>query len=215
MRSQTELYSRFAPLLRKEGKVCRKRVTSFIRRGRKNEKIVTVIDGVHESENIVKDDNSWVVCGRAAGEFYVLTDKEFHECYDESTAKPISEKGNPRIQKLHQQGFREYKSRRQVWARKVDEHDMSFFRHGQKDVMEAYFMAPWGESMRVEKGDFLVMQYPDGNEGIYRVECAVFDYSYEKVNGCGEATDGFWAKAAIVGAVAVAASFLLGKTRRM
>ena len=55
---------------------------------------------------------------------------------------------------------------------------MIFFRYGEKDTAEAYFMAPWGESMRVEQGDYLVMQYLRGNDEVYRVECAVFEYSY-------------------------------------
>ena len=179
IRLQVEVQTRFAPLLKKEGNICRKNVTSFVRKGVKGEKIVTTIDGVDETENKVKDDNSWVVCGRAAGEYYVLSGKEFEDCYDEGSAKPIQENSNPTTEWLHQQGFLEYSHKRQVWAQKVDEDDMDFFRYGEKGTTaEAYFVAPWGESMRVEQGDYLVMQYPDGNDEVYRVECAAFGYSY-------------------------------------
>ncbi len=57
---------------------------------------------------------------------------------------------------------------------------MDFVRNGEKGTAaEAYFVThPLGENMRVEQGDYLVMQYPDGNDEVYRVECAVFGYSY-------------------------------------
>lgn len=183
LRPQAQVSARFAPLLRKEGLVHRKNVTSFIRRASKGEHIKTTIDGVHESEQTVKNDTSWVVCGRAAGEYYILTDKEFNECYDEKSATAIKSHSSALDRRLHRKGFLEYRSKRQVWAHKVDEDDMAFFRYGKKPDMlssaqEAYFEAPWGESMRVELGDFLVMQYPNGNEEVYRVERTVFEYSY-------------------------------------
>jgi hypothetical protein len=187
LRSQLQVQKRFVPLLKKQGKIYRKNVTSFSRRAVKGERIVTTIDGVQETEQTVKDDyTSWVVCGRAAGEHYVLTDQQFHESYDETTAKPIdpsASSSSPMTKRLHQQGFSEYQSIRQVWARKVDEHDMVFFRYGKQSppAEEAYFMAPWGESTRVEQGDFLVTQYPGDGKGkdeVYRVEGSVFEYSY-------------------------------------
>ena len=50
----------------------------------------------------------------------------------------------------------------------------------EKPALVSSFIATWGEPMRVELGDFLVTQYPDANDGISRVERAVFDYSYEE-----------------------------------
>ena len=32
--------------------------------------------------------------------------------------------------------------------------------------------------MRIEQGDYLVMQYPGGNDEIYRIEYHVFGHSY-------------------------------------
>jgi hypothetical protein len=180
LRTQAEVFGRFAPLLRKEGKICRKNVTSFIRRAVKGERVVTTIDGKQETQYKVEDNSSWVVCGKAAGEHYVLSEKQFLENYDTENVKDILT-DSPQSKRLRQQGFREYRSRRQVWARKVDEHDMIFFRHGKQttpDSNEAYFIAPWGESMLVEQGDFLVMQYPGDNNEIYRIECSVFGCSY-------------------------------------
>ena len=94
---------------------------------------------------------------------------------------------------LRQKGFLEYDSKRLVWARKVDEHDMDWFRHGRKQSKlsgpEVYFMASWGEPDRTEQGDFLVMQYPPGNPEVYRIECGVFEASYKAYSPDGD--DGF------------------------
>jgi hypothetical protein len=180
VRDQKDVQARFVPLCQKEGKSFRKNVNSYIRRARKGEQIVTEIDGVHESQKTVEDDSSWVVCGKAAGEHYVLTDTEFHESYDEDSEKPIAEDA-PQTRRLRQHGFFEYKSKRFVWGRIVDEEDMRFFRHGANTPDFAYFVAPWGETMRVEKGDYLVTQHvPDGegNGEVYRVERIVFEDSY-------------------------------------
>lgn len=193
LRSQAEVQNRFGPLLRKEGTVSKKSVTSFARKGVKGEKIVTCIGGVHETENTVENDNSWVLCGKAAGEYYVLLDKDFHESYDETTARPIREEATQMFRTLRQKGFLEYDSKRLVWARKVDEHDMDWFRHGRKQSKlsgpEVYFMASWGEPDRTEQGDFLVMQYPPGNPEVYRIECGVFEASYKAYSPDGD--DGF------------------------
>jgi len=182
LRSQIEVYNRFAPLLRKEGSIFRKKVTSFIRRAVKGERVVTTIDGVQETQYEVDNDTSWVVCGRAAGEYYVLSQDQLEASYDTDNPREISPISSPRFQRLRQQGFAEYRSNRQVWARKVDENDMLFFRHGKVAAISgsnhAFFIAPWGESMLVEVGDFLVMQYPRGSDEIYRIECRVFGDSY-------------------------------------
>lgn len=143
----------------------------------KGEHIVTTIDGIRETEYSVKDDNSWVVRG-AAGEYYVLSDDEFRGSYEENSASLIKPNSSPQANRLRRLGFLEYRSTRTVWARKVDEHDMNFFRYGQASSGEAYFVAPWGECQRVEQGDYLVMQYPHKNDEVYRIECAVFESSY-------------------------------------
>merc|ERR1712043_124104 len=99
-----------------------------------------------------------------------------------------------------------------------DAQDMNFFMYGNnKDDEvssggEAYFRAPWDESMRVEQGDCLVMQYPDrsASEGIYRIESSVFGFSYE------EDTDDRkqWAKYALAAGGVALSALLAVKVRR-
>ena len=220
VRNQKSVQHRFLPLLRKEGKIYRKRVTSFIRQARKGEKIVTAIDGVHESQKLVEDNSSWVVCGKAAGEFYVLTDKEFHESYDASSQKRIRNSQDPQTNRLRQQGYFEYNSKRYVWGRIVDEDDMKWFRQGADTPDFACFVAPWGETMRVENGDFLVTQYAANgkcNDEIYRVERIVFEFSYANTEKeeCGSSY-WFWATATAVGFAGVVAvtAFAMRRSRR-
>ena len=217
IRTQEEVIRRFMPLLQHEGKVCRKNVSSYIRKAKRGEHIVTLIDGKQETQYIVEDDTSWVVCGKAAGEYYVLSDKAFHDSYDESSATPIpieveetnnvanndnkdDQQGatNHQLQQLRQEGFVEYHSKRKVYARRADEQDMEWFRYGSettnhhdgletteelsKEANTSSFEAPWGESMRVDLGDYLVMQYPSGgNDEVYRIEYTVFGNSYVSI----------------------------------
>ena len=204
MRSQEEVSARFVPLLKQEGKVYRKIVSSYIRKAKKGEHIITFIDGVKETQCTVEDDNSWVVCGKAAGEYYVLTDKAFQDCYDEGSASPIpsgdAEENDSKtnsLPNLRQQGFVEYHSKRKIWARRVDDKDMDWFHNfsaagknedsgedeakGSSCNPRSSFEAPWGEEMIVEQGDYLVTQYPGGNDEVYRIEYKVFGNSYARM----------------------------------
>ena len=144
LRSQIEVLNRFGPLLRREGTIHRKFVTAYIRRAVKGEHIVTSIEGKPETEYTVENDDSWVVCGKAAGEYYVMPDKSFRNCYDSTSAKEIRPgTKNPTESRLRQQGFLEYKSKNKVWARQVDSQDMDWFRYGSPPSAsgEAYFQA--------------------------------------------------------------------------
>lgn len=184
MREQIEVQTYFGPMLKAEGEVFRKSASAFIRRAQKGEHIITAIDGKQESQNVVKDDTSWIVCGKVAGEYYVLTQANFDESYDASTAQPIeiSKDTSKHLRSLHEQGYQEYKSKRQVRARQVTSNDMVWFgRSDTPDDSVAYFIAPWGEGMRVEEGDYLVMQHGGNNDEIYRIESNVFGETYERV----------------------------------
>ena len=151
LRTQAEVSSRFVPLLKKEGKIYRKNVASYIKKARVGDHVVTTIDGVKETEYHVEDDASWVVCGKAAGEYYVISDDNFHDCYEESSAKEISIRdssdgdGPRRRKRLRQQGYLEYQSKRKIWARKVTTADIDWFHRGNNRVSmtqrEAYFEA--------------------------------------------------------------------------
>ena len=144
LRSQVEVVHRFGPLLKREGLIYRKTESAYIRPAVKGEHIVAAIGGKAETEYIVKDDHSWVVCGKADGEHYVVTDKDFHNCYHQDSAKEIPPGTKDRTEKkLRRQGFLEYRSKRKVWAREVDALDMDWFRYGcpPSATGEAYFEA--------------------------------------------------------------------------
>jgi hypothetical protein len=73
---------RFSQLLRKEWKIYRKHVTSLVRKAAKGEHVVTTIDGVQETGYKIENAISWVVCGKAAGEYCVLSEQQFQDNYD-------------------------------------------------------------------------------------------------------------------------------------
>lgn len=69
MRSQEEMIQHFLPLLRNEGGIYRKNVTSYVRKARRGERVVTELRGKEETRRTVNDDSSWVVCAaRSDGE---------------------------------------------------------------------------------------------------------------------------------------------------
>lgn len=181
-RSQIEVQTHFGPLLQADQKIFRKSASAFLRRAEKGDHVITTVNGTVESENVVKDDTSWIACGKV-GEYYVLTQENFDESYDASSAQPIDikEDTSEHIRSLHRQGYQEYKSKRQVLARQVSSDDMIWLLQGENDDA-AYFMAPWGEKMRVEQGDYLVMQHGGTNTEIYRIEQNVFRATYEPVS---------------------------------
>ena len=137
-----------------------------------------------ETQNTVNDDTSWVVCGKAAGEFYILTNENLHESYNVDSAKLIP-KTIPNSRRLRRLGFLEYSSKRFVWGHIVDAEDMEFLSNGKDSHNIAYFVAPWGEKMRVELNDYLVTQHVPNGHGdneVYRVERNAFEDSYINVD---------------------------------
>ena len=189
-RSQEEIKNYYTPILKKKGTVCRKKVSAFIRKATKGEFITTTIAGVKETDNQVKDDSSWVVCG-LAGEFYILTQENLETSFDIENAKEIKADGSisPGVAKrLCQEGYRVYQSKRKVWAYEVQKEDLQWFLPGNPSVSGkeegeehvVFGEAPWGSLMRIEPGDFLVTQYPWAEEGVYRVERYVFFDTYEE-----------------------------------
>lgn len=179
VKSQQEVAEKFAQQLESHGTLYKKNATAFVRKAIKGEAITTTIFGAKETEMTVADDSLHVVCGQAAFETYTVNN--FSENYDSEHPMEI-EIDLPPYRRLRELGFKEYRSKRQVLAKRVDKEDMEWFQCGTDltdDNDEAFFVAPWGEQMIVNEGDFLVMTYPRDNE-IYRIESHVFATTYSK-----------------------------------
>ena len=172
-KSQQEVLNVYGPKILKLGRRVRKNVSAHIRKGIIGETITTTIDGKTETENTVKDNDSFVVCG-VKNEHYILTRNEFDENYDVG-----SKRDAPKA--LKNKGYHTYNSKRSCLAYEVTNNDMGWFRgrtlDNAADSISAYFMAPWKEITLIEEGDFLLMG--DNNNEIYRIEREVFMNSYE------------------------------------
>jgi hypothetical protein len=192
----------------------RKKASAYIRPAVKWEHITTIIKGKQGTQQTVDDDTSKVVCGKAAREYYVLKAAEFLDCYDKKSLTQIPAKTrDDHLKELRQAGFCEYKSKRFVWGRVVTEEDMRLFRHGADSPDFAWFTAPRGVADGVEKGDYLVTQYPpNGGHGVDRVEQEAFEKTYVDTDEEAEDPDvqySHWHVAIVIASVAVAVAATL------
>ena len=210
LRTQEDVQKYFCPKMNRAKSVYRKVQTAYIRRAIKGERIVTKVNNVEETTNTVKDQTSWIACGQT-GEQYILTADKFEANYEVSSAKQIdpaavATTGSNMLSELRNEGFQEYQSKRSVFAHKVSTEDIAWLQfdgasasesedeedsasvpdqHSRRTV--AYFMAPWGESMRVEPGDVLVMpanstaSWSNCCNEVYRIEKVVFSDSYDLI----------------------------------
>jgi hypothetical protein len=177
MRSQAQVCARFFPIL-KHAKVYRKTTSGFIRKASKGDHVRTILHGVLETEQTVKDDTSWVVKSPAAGETYVITEREFQANYEKMDA------GSSSSACAQWPGYLEYRSKRHIRAHQVNENDIKFFQ-GDTIITQreatAHFIAPWGKPMLVALGDFLAMTHPEQDKiEVYRIERSAFEFTYEE-----------------------------------
>jgi hypothetical protein len=124
-----------------------------------------------------------------SGGYYVLTKDDSESSYDLSTLRDFEPESVPLpagiAKRLRDQGYRDCKPKRKVFAHIVDISDMDWFYNGNppkshKDGKAAHFVAPWGEYSRVEKEGRLVMQYPAGSkDNVYRIERFTFKDTYK------------------------------------
>jgi hypothetical protein len=145
---------RFAEAVR-AGKVrhYRKKQTVAIRPAVPNEVVETVIDGERETVNTARA-GDYVVRG-AKGEHYVISPETKAERY----GGPI---GGPQAD-----GFRDYKAKGDVYAFQYEGDTFTF-------------VAPWGENMIVNPGDYIGAT-EIGSDQIYRIEKSAFADSYVEV----------------------------------
>jgi len=192
--SQKEVSGRYMPILSKYGSKHTKEAASYIRKGIKGEIITTVLFGIKETENTIKDDDSYIVCGPTALEMYCITKEEFSRNYDTSHPSEIKIKLPP-YQELRKLGFKNYKSSRSILAHEIQQDDIKWFQStmttknnsSRDENDEVYFFASWGEHQLVTKGDYLVTTFPlDGKSEVYRIERVAFQNTYGDYKGAGK-----------------------------
>lgn len=115
------------------------------------QEVVTTIDGVIETRNIATE-NSILVEG-PSGEQYIVSVDKFNERYS----------GN----ELNNE-FKTFEAKGECYAFKYE---------GENTV----FMAPWGETMILNKGDYLASPNQEVTE-VYRIEEKVFKLTYALKN---------------------------------
>jgi hypothetical protein len=150
----TTIAERFAEALRANNvRTYRKKQTVAIRPAVADEVVETVIDGERETVNIAKS-GDYVVRG-AQGEQYIIDSQTRAERYGAPVGTPQPD------------GYREYEARGSVHAFRYDGEPFKF-------------VAPWGEDMIVNPGDYIGTPQI-GSDHFYRIEKNAFAESYVEV----------------------------------
>ena len=128
--------------------------------------VTTVIDGVKETSNSYAAGSYLVENeGSGMGERYAVDGATFKKRYLVDTPAPATTPA------LADEGFQLFTACGRVWA----------YRLTQAECEESFpsnsFMAPWGEPMRIEPGDYLCVPNPAGGE-VYRIEKGAFAKTY-------------------------------------
>ena len=113
--------------------------------------VETILDGVLETRNVARRGD--IIVSGTKDERYVISIKKFIELYDVNDRIAIPRQ-NPR------------------WVARVGHRD--FLNAGIKG-RSIEFIAPWGETMILNAGDYLVK---DANGGFYRIEKTAFKDTY-------------------------------------
>jgi len=154
IRSQDEMLGHFLTHLKKSGRLMRRVGYWFARPARKEEEIVTIINGEVVSKMAVVDESSMVVHTESCdGEWYALSEQEFLNSY-ELPGIEISEKGQD-FDTWRGRGFKRYKRKGMVRIYRVTRGDLEFLPGGQ------FWGKTGGQPQRLKVGDHLVTDYPE------------------------------------------------------
>ena len=157
IKSKKEIQSIFKESL-KNGKVNKyKKIGNVLaRKAKKGEKIITIIDGEKETENVSGENDMVVESTGKNKEKYIISKEKFDDRY--VFLKKISNKGDYDL----------YKPTGYCYA----------FKYNGPSI---YFEAPWGEKMLLKNNDYLASSTLEHYNDIYRIEKKSFKESYEIV----------------------------------
>ncbi len=158
MKSQEEVKDLLIPILEKEGSCFRKFLSIKAKQAIPGETVITkTSDGV-ETSNVAKT-GDWLVENQTeAKERYLVSDKAFEEKYEFVEAEGEWKIFRPKGKILGIQFEKEVFHRKSI-------------------PEELEFQAPWGEKMKLRKGDYLVCP-PDKSE-VYRIAKKEFEETYK------------------------------------
>ena len=159
--SQKQIQRMTLPLLKKKGKVYRKKKTVLGRKARGGESIVTITSDGVETKNEAKAGDYIVKNKTKAGERYIIKPRVFNKTY-----KPLKKRKGI---------YNEYITNKQILAIEIN----SSFLKEQGFSKELYFVASWGTESVAKINDFFVcpMDYSE----VYRIARKEFFETYELV----------------------------------
>lgn len=161
MISQKEFLAHFLPILEKNGERYKKVTMIKAKKAETGAWIITKTSDGIETRNQAKDGDMLVENQTSSFEQYLIKSDIFFKKYE--------------IEQCLERGWATYKPLGQVIAYRVSNVDFEFFR--EVNILE--FEAPWGETMIVKPGDYLVM--PTEKNEIYRIAQKEFDETYKQI----------------------------------
>ena len=161
MISQQEILSHFLPVLEKYGNRYKKITLVKAKKAEPGSWIITKTSGGFETKNKAEAGDMLVENQTSSLEQYLVREDTFSKKYE--------------IEHSLEKGWASYKPISEILAYHVTNADFEFF--GLLDVLE--FEAPWGESMILKPGDYLVT--PLEKNEIYRVAQKEFEETYKQI----------------------------------
>ncbi|MCR9084442.1 MAG: hypothetical protein NXH89_18575 [Cyclobacteriaceae bacterium] len=159
--TQKEMLEYFIPRIEEKGKTYEKKTLVTAKKAKPGEKVITrTSDGV-ETQNTAKEGDFLVENQTSSGEQYLVGKEIFESKY--------------RIHQSLSKGWASYHPIGKINAIEVNAQDLEHF----KSDEELTFTAPWGESMVVKEGDFLVC--PLDFSEIYRIAKKEFGETYKAI----------------------------------
>ncbi len=167
--SQQQLQQKILPAITASAKHYQKFQPIHARKASEEEVVTTVVDGKKETVNTANKGDYIVANLTSSKEHYVVSKDKFPTLYSFSKAVDTNEDDND---KSH---WDEYLPKGQVQAVEVDEMVLSLLA---VENTPFELEAAWGETQRVERGDYLVSPLPQLNE-VYRIAKSSFLGTYQ------------------------------------
>ena len=169
--SQQQLQQKILPAITASAKHYQKFQPIHARKATEEEVITTVVDGKKETVNTANKGDYIVANLTSSKEHYVVSKDKFPTLYSFSKALDTNEDDNDNNH------WDEYLPKGQVQAVEVDETVLSLLA---VETTPFEVEAAWGETQRVERGDYLVSPLPQLDE-VYRIAKSSFLDTYQLV----------------------------------